>query len=213
MKVWSGVLALSVLLFVWLAATLPQSGGSGFDESVQQTMAELKSEAATTVFKLFSYVGSTAAIVVITLIAAIVIGLRHGIWRGIVAVLSVAAAYIANTLLKNGFDRIRPAEMWGIEADGASFPSGNAMLAFVMFGMIALAVIYSQSTSRAAKITAGTAAVIIILFMGLSRVYFHVHYITDILAGYSAGLAVLSLVSLALIAAPLNRTRKGSMRT
>jgi undecaprenyl-diphosphatase len=201
MKGWIAVLAAAIIVFALLAVTLPSSGGSAMDQSVQRAMANWKGDGATALFKLFSYVGSTAAIAGITLLASILIAWKQGIWRGVSIIGSVLIAFILNTLLKKGFDRIRPEEAWGITADGASFPSGNAMLAFVMFGMIAIAIAQSRSAGKGFKGVVCIAAVVVIVMMGLSRVYFHVHYVSDIFGGFAAGLAVIACVQAVMLLA------------
>ncbi|WP_337103302.1 phosphatase PAP2 family protein [Paenibacillus sp. YIM B09110] len=207
MKGWIAVLAAAIIVFALLAVTLPSSGGSAIDQSVQRVMANLKGDRATALFKLFSYVGSTAAIAGITLLASILISWKQGIWRGVSIIGSVLIAFIMNTLLKKGFDRIRPEEAWGITADGASFPSGNAMLAIVMFGMIAIAIVHSRTASKRSKGIVCLAAVVVIVMMGLSRVYFHVHYISDIIGGFAAGSAVISGVQAVMLLA--NKKQRG----
>lgn len=104
----------------------------------------------------------------------------------------VLGGYVLNTLLKNWNARIRPEEAWGVTADGASFPSGNAMLGIVIFGLILYAIWQGRGASRQLKAGMAILLAVLVVLMGLSRVYFHVHYITDVLAGYSAGLVVVS---------------------
>lgn len=157
-------------------------------------MADMKSDGATAAFKLLSYLGSSIAILGITLIASLIIGWWRGGLRGLSIIAGVGAAYAFNLLLKMWIDRSRPVSAWGIEADGASFPSGNAMLAMVMFGLVACTIIQVRGVSNIVKFFSVSFAVLLILMMGLSRVYFHVHYITDILGGYTAGMAVICLI-------------------
>lgn len=172
-------------------------------------MADWKSDGITGAITILSYLGSTAAIAGITLIAAAAAWIAQGWKRGAAIIAGMAVAYGLNGLLKSSFERARPAAAWGIEADGASFPSANATMGFVMFGLIALTVILSAKSGLVVKIGAAAAAVILIGLMGLCRVYFHVHYISDILGGYAAGLAVISLVMLVLLAA---ERRKGAAK-
>lgn len=108
----------------------------------------------------------------------------------------VLIGYVLNTLLKSWIDRIRPEAAWGITADGASFPSGNAMLGFIMFGLIIVFIRRESKLSKAVNVGIGVLLALCILLMGLCRVYFHVHYVTDVLAGYGAGLVVLCVTIL-----------------
>lgn len=173
-------------------------------------MADMKSEEATAAFKLFSYLGSSIAILVITLISSFIIAWWKGMLQGLSIIAGVGAAYAFNLLLKMWVDRSRPVSAWGIEADGASFPSGNAMLAMVMFGLVACTIIQERGVSHIAKMFCAVLAFLLILMMGLSRVYFHVHYITDILGGYTAGMAVICLIMI--IVHAINKIRGATLR-
>lgn len=101
---------------------------------------------------------------------------------------------MVNTLVKSGFDRARPAVAWGIEADGSSFPSGNAMLAIVMYSLAAVWIITDRRINRAVKWISAIIAILLIILMGASRLYFSVHYATDIIGGYAAGFIIVCLV-------------------
>ncbi|MBD2869884.1 phosphatase PAP2 family protein [Paenibacillus arenilitoris] len=199
--VWMIVLLASVFLFAVLTANVQEQGGSAFDRNAQAFAATWKSEGMTALFRLISHLGSTAAIACITLVSALLAGWRFGWLRGASIVAGVAAAYGLNTWLKISFDRARPDAAWGIEADGASFPSGSAMLAMAMFGLIALTVLQASRIGRGAKAATAVVSVVLIALVGLSRIYFHVHYLSDILAGYAAGIGVISLAMLAVHAA------------
>jgi undecaprenyl-diphosphatase len=194
LKVWVAVFAASMILFAALAASVPEQGGSSFEQAAQNLAAQWKSGGATALFKVFSLLGTSIAILAVTLAAAGWIAWRSGWSRGLTIVIGVALAYGANTLIKIWFDRVRPAAAWGIEADGASFPSANAMLGTVLFGLIALSVLHAGQVRRGVQITACILCGALVIMLGLSRLYFHVHYITDILAGYMGGIVVISLM-------------------
>jgi len=194
------MLVASLLLLAALALSIPEQDGNALDKAAESLMASMKSAGATAVFKLFSYFGSSIFIIGITLVATIMLGWTRGWLRGAAVFTGVGLAFVMNLWIKHWLDRPRPSAAWGIEADGASFPSGNAMLAMVMFGMLVCTIVQVRGISRMAKVTSSIIFIFLILMMGLSRVYFHVHYITDILGGYSAGMAVISLMMMILIA-------------
>lgn len=80
-----------------------------------------------------------------------------------------------------------------MQVHSASFPSGHSMLSATVY--LTLAALLAQlSQGRARKIYLVAAASLLTLLIGLSRVYLGVHYPTDVLAGWSAGLAWASLV-------------------
>ena len=131
--------------------------------------------------------GGSRVIIVLTLLltaaAAWFMGIRKALW----IMAGVAVAYLVNSALKAWIARPRPAEAWGIEVDGFSFPSGNAMLAIALYGMFAIWMGKYGKIGKGAKTAIGWIAVQLIVLIGWSRLYFSVHYITDIIAGYAAG--------------------------
>lgn len=74
-----------------------------------------------------------------------------------------------------------------------SFPSGHMMSAVIMFGLLAYFIV-PKISSRAGKAAAILLAVFLVFFIGYSRFFMGVHYITDIIAGTALGVAWLTLV-------------------
>ncbi|MCR2802932.1 phosphatase PAP2 family protein [Paenibacillus soyae] len=200
-------MAAGIIGFVAAFLTLPEQGGHSLDREVQEWIGGLRSDGLTSVMELLSGIGSTVAIIVITLGAAGVFGYLFGWGYGGMFIGGVLGGFVINTILKNAIDRVRPEEAWGLSADGASFPSANAMLGFVIFGLMLIALWRETRWPGFAKGIIGVVAAALILFMGLCRVYFHVHYVSDILAGYSAGLAV--LCATVIIADGIRRKKRG----
>jgi len=100
---------------------------------------------------------------------------------------------IMSSLLKAGFARARPPEiLHEAHVRGWSFPSGHSMMAAIVY--LALAAMLSRSQERwTLKAYLLAAAGFAILSVGFSRVYLGVHWPTDVLGGWVAGLAWLSL--------------------
>ena len=104
------------------------------------------------------------------------------------AVLSVClgGSILLNLLLKNIFARPRPDVLPIVSAVGYSFPSGHAMVALCFYGMSAylLSRIFTHILSR---IMIFLLFGILVMLIGISRIYLGVHYPSDVLAGYIAG--------------------------
>ena len=97
------------------------------------------------------------------------------------------------TVLSQYFNRPRPQEQVGIEVRIAAFPSGHSMFATLALGLLAYLLIPNMP-SRFWKWVVGIAAVVLILFVGGSRVYQGGHWLSDVVAGYGVAMAWGALV-------------------
>lgn len=107
---------------------------------------------------------------------------------------AMAGGAILNSLLKEIFDRPRPSVVEaGTDVMSQSFPSGHAMAAFIAYAGVAYLGGRLEPT-RTLRWTTWTLAALLILAVGASRIYLGVHYPSDVLGGYIAGLAWLAFV-------------------
>jgi undecaprenyl-diphosphatase len=70
---------------------------------------------------------------------------------------------------------------------GYSFPSGHSLIAVVVYGLVGYFGLHLVHRRSGRAIVACT-TVVVILMIGISRVYVGVHYPTDVLAGWSMGI-------------------------
>lgn len=110
--------------------------------------------------------------------------------RVIVLLLTAAiGGQILSSTLKYFFSRPRPDVVPHLShVYTSSFPSGHSMLSAVIYLTLG-ALLASVITNRMLKIYVLSVAVLLTLMVGLSRIYLGVHYPTDVLAGWIAGLA------------------------
>jgi undecaprenyl-diphosphatase len=103
-------------------------------------------------------------------------------------VAATASGGIMSALLKSLFDRPRPDLVPHLtHVSSSSFPSGHSMLAAVVY--VTLGSLLAAVTSRLAlKIYVLAVAMLLAIVVGISRIYLGVHYPTDVLAGWLAGL-------------------------
>jgi undecaprenyl-diphosphatase len=96
---------------------------------------------------------------------------------------------LLNELLKVLFARPRPDHaLWLTRVQSPSFPSGHAMDSAVVYLTLA-AMLARLVQPRALKLYFLALAGLMSFLVGVSRVYLGVHYPTDVLAGWTAGLA------------------------
>ena len=86
------------------------------------------------------------------------------------------------------------------------------MTSLTVYGALAFETATSVA-SRRAQLLVLISAIVLVLAIGFSRVYLGVHYASDVVAAYGAGLAWLTLCALTLLAASRLRTGKHRPRT
>jgi undecaprenyl-diphosphatase len=143
--------------------------------------------ALTTFFLVVTALGSMEAIALVSLGVAVVFGLQRrwllfGTW-----VIAAGGSVMLILLLKALFARPRPYfEQPLLLETYYSFPSGHAMEAVVLYGMLAyFAVLALETWSARAAVVFGTS--LLVLLIGFSRMYLDVHYFSDVVAGFAAG--------------------------
>jgi membrane-associated phospholipid phosphatase len=88
--------------------------------------------------------------------------------------------------LKNFFNRPRPNIPLLFEAKGMSFPSGHALMSVTFYGLL-IYIIFKTYRDKDWKWVPISLLIILIIIIGLSRIYLRVHYASDVLAGYCIG--------------------------
>lgn len=108
-------------------------------------------------------------------------------WREIAGLgICLAGGAVLNFWLKYLFHRSRPDLFRVVQETGYSFPSGHVIASMCFYGMAAFLIMRTISSWRG-RLTVMTLAGIIIVTIGISRIYLGVHYPTDVLAGLAAG--------------------------
>ena len=99
-----------------------------------------------------------------------------------------------NQILKEIFQRERPIGYRLIEMTGYSFPSGHAMVSMAFYGLL-IYIIKRLVKNKKLKNLLISLNVIIIILVGISRIYLGVHYFSDVIAGYSISIIYLLIVT------------------
>ncbi len=129
---------------------------------------------------------------ILTLLVAIVTGvllLTHRLRTAITVVAATVGGGAVTLGLKVLFDRPRPEIVPHLtEVATASYPSGHALLSAVVY--LTLGTLGARFTSqRRLRVYFIAIAFLLTLLVGASRVYLGVHYPSDVLAGWCAGVA------------------------
>ena len=176
----------TLYLFAALATTVAEGDTERVDFAVLAWLRERQSPILDSVAWYCSLLGSEVLAVLLVLMLGAFAFRRR--WGAAVALLLVTVgAQLENNVLKDLFQRARPAPVTGlIPAQAFSFPSGHAMVAAAFYAfMVYLSWRLLRGWLRVACVAA---LVLVVLLVGVSRLYLGVHYFTDVVAGYMAGL-------------------------
>ena len=113
-------------------------------------------------------------------------------WYSIKVPVIALGGLLLMTLLKQLFNRPRPLIPLLEPVKGLSFPSGHAMMSVTFYGLLIL-LVWEYITNRFWKWLLTSLLVILILLIGFSRIYLRLHYFSDVMAGFAAGIIWLSL--------------------
>lgn len=188
-------IALSVWIFVALADAVEGGMTQAFDESVVRVFRDPAMPDAVagspTLGEIARDITALGSIPVLTLVITAVIGFfaLSRLYRALLLMLAASLGGTAWTfLLKELFSRERPRAFAEEIVSATSFPSGHSSLSAVVYLTLAAlsARLVERRTVRAYVVAA---AALVTGLVGLSRVALGVHYPSDVLAGWTLGLA------------------------
>lgn len=178
-------LFLLLTLFVALKLTTP------IDTTFSKWVFQLHNPVFTAFFRFITDFGYVQILLILLVIILIVF---HKYRFAYILPIHVTISVIFNMILKNIFARPRPEMIRLIDEVGFSFPSGHAMVTMVAYGYL-IYVVHHYIQQKWLRYSLIAFLVFIIVSVGLSRIYLGVHYLTDVLAGYSISLFYLLVVT------------------
>lgn len=176
---------LSFLLFLTLASQI-NSGIYQLDETIMKLVYSFRSAPLTSLMFFISFLGGFSLVFFSFLIFLILVFKRfkHEAFLFLSAFL---VGFLINVGLKEYIARNRP-EISPLYSEHLfSFPSGHAMNSLVFYLLLAF-LIFRITKKRLLTIICGLIAMVLILLIGLSRIYLGVHFPSDVLGGFVAGI-------------------------
>ena len=131
--------------------------------------------------------GGVTVMTLVTLVGVLAFLMHGKRWRAGILAGTVLLADISSEALKQLYGRPRPDLVpHGSYVYSASFPSGHSTLSAATFLTLAM-LIASLEPNRGTKIMVFALAMLLVLAIGVSRVYLGVHWPSDVLAGWCLG--------------------------
>lgn len=153
--------------------------------------------------------GAGTVVWLVVVVASVFLWTSRHRWSVLLLWVSIVGSGLINTVMKMFFERPRPQLFpWRVPYAGlSSFPSGHSMTSMVCYATLAFLIARLVDSKFLRRFTFGVAGVIVLL-IGLSRMYLGVHYPTDVLAGFAMGLAWASFCALGIEALRYFRHRE-----
>jgi len=187
--------AMMALASLWVFAEITdeviEKETAAFDNSVQTAIYSFRTPALTSLMFTASFLGSKEFIFAVSIIVITVLLVKNKRKTAATYAATLLLSIGLNNLIKFLIHRDRPDLPPLEEASFYSFPSGHSMNSLVFYGLLAYFT-YHYSKNRPLGLAAYLFAAVIVILIGFSRIYLGAHYPTDVLAGFIAGVCVLS---------------------
>lgn len=173
-----------------------QDGISAIDQPVLDWSVRMRTPESSRLVTDFTDLGGTVGMPLIALLAAVGLAITWRRWTPVVLMAIASAGSLAMTITgKDLAGRARPPQSLAVPPfeSSPSFPSGHTLNATVVLGLTAyLLVIWIRKRRWRAVVIVLLG--LLIVAMGLSRVYLGHHWLTDVIAGWAIGLGWLASV-------------------
>jgi membrane-associated phospholipid phosphatase len=152
------------------------------------------SPAGIRIFRGITNIGSPVAMGLIALVGVTITFLRGHRLLAYSWAAAVIGGAMVDYVLKTAIHRSRPEYAAAfLHGTSYSFPSGHAMGSIIGYGCLAYALVLTLKVAGWHRRLVFVLAALMTLVVGLSRIYLGVHYPSDVVSGWAAGLAWLAV--------------------
>jgi membrane-associated phospholipid phosphatase len=182
---------LALVGFILLASVFQQEWFLQRDLAFTQRIHANEESRLSPVLDIVTDMGKSVLIVIVLEVAALLWIRRR--WADLAFwSVTIAAGFVLNLVLRVILQGPRPyLEDMAIIQQNTGFPSGHAMMSLITYGLLAYGL--RGILSRRNWLLVTSALILLVLLIGYSRMHFGVHYLSDVIGGYVAGLGWLSL--------------------
>jgi membrane-associated phospholipid phosphatase len=175
---------LCLFLFAWLGREILAGDTLRFDDAVRGWVHQFASPGLTRVMIALSALGYgflLFALLIAFMFFARLRWLRAAAWLAV----TMSGALLLDLTLKYAYHRHRPKAFFGASPESYSYPSGHALCSLCFYGVLA-GLLSARIQPLLWRIVIWSAAALLVIAIGFSRIYLGVHYPSDVLGGYLA---------------------------
>ncbi|MCK7591348.1 phosphatase PAP2 family protein [Subsaxibacter sp. CAU 1640] len=177
----------SIKLFTELTESLKTKLFSNLDLRISDYIISYRTPALTRYFTFVTNFGDWYGYVIVLIVCAIMFYLIFKNWKNVVQLTTVLLlSSVSNIILKQITHRARPDIKHLVTVESLSYPSGHTMTAMAFYGFL-IYLLYTFKINKIIKAGVITLFVLLILSIGISRIYLGVHFPSDIVGGLIAG--------------------------
>jgi undecaprenyl-diphosphatase len=182
-------------IYLKLAQSVNTPGYSlAVDNWLNATIVVLWAPLLTKMMIFVSNIASTLSLLTLSLIVFIFLVYRKRWCKALLFGSSMLIGLGLELLTKSIVHRARPADPL-VTLSRYSFPSGHATMALIFFSLL-IYLFKDDIKDKLLKVVFVAVGCLIILSVGLSRIYLHAHWFSDVIAGFALGGFVLTGVML-----------------
>ena|SRR3989344_3941026 len=185
LQLFLGVLFLSAFLLVIFSVV--NNYFDGFDNTVDALITPEEGSLAFALFIGLTYLASTQVIVLLSAVLLLFLIYRKRYKKVLFFVFVLGGGAVIESLVKNIVHRARPLGAL-VDVSRYSFPSGHALKAVLFFALLIYLFLRNFKHDFSKYVFVFVCSVLILL-IGFSRIYLHVHWTSDVLGGWLLGVA------------------------
>ncbi len=187
------LIVILLVLFFILTGLVVTGKMDVLDKSLFELLIKLKCKPLTNILYVITEIGSTIGVIIVLITSLIsfiktkkLSDFKYVLMNTIIGVLLMKG-------IKEIVRRVRPSWKW-IKEGGYSYPSGHTISAVLLYGTLLL-IVSKNVQGKLRKPLIAFLSVMMIL-IPISRIYFGVHYLTDVLASVILGFIILIITSI-----------------
>ena len=182
------IMFVCIIILLFLIEDVMDKDIMTFDETGYSIVSKyLITDTLTPIAKIITFFGSAYWLIGLSIFLLLIIKNKK---IGISISINLGLAALTNFLLKQILQRPRPIGHRIIDESGYSLPSGHSMVSMAFYGFL-IYLVYKRIENKHLKSFLIALLLVLIINIGISRIYLGVHYTSVVIAGFLVAISYL----------------------